>query len=605
MSPHLELWNREGTAMRARADGVVGRRIGAIGLGLALLALGAATPARAGEEIPEAAGWVAADALAYLEVVRPEALLDRATSPEIRELIAAVPGLEEQLQNQQLRELKSVADVLAAQLGVELEPALRDLTADGLILAVEGEKKVERVVLIVDPRDADLLRRAHEKLVTLARADAQAKGKPDPVKESSYRDIPVFSVSEQEAHAIVEDRLVIANGTDALKSIIDRAQQGESASSIADDPTWRARREAIGHDAVAFAFAKLDRLRAIDPEAYGGEKPDAGATFLLGAWYQALRESEWASATFTWTGERLAAELTLPTPPSGFSDAFARFRPEAGQGADPLIQVPGTLLSVSLWRDFAAIWEVRQEIFPPEAQQNLAQLDSFAGTFFGGRDFGSGVLGSLDRHYRLVIANQDYESMDPAPDVKLPGFALLVGLKLDDEEFVIGLVNLGAAQQKAPPLLLGSETVGDVTIATASFVPPKAADEGKAAPIDTRYNFSPSSAQVGDTFILGSSLGLTRKLVEALQSSNSTEPDPADATLLAEADGDALARLVTLNRERLAMNTMLEKGSSRTAAEAEMDLLARLLRYLHHGRLTVEDRPEGVRLSIEFQLSGK
>jgi len=110
----------------------------------------------------------------------------------------------------------------------------------------------------------------------------------------------------------------------------------------------------------------------------------------------------------------------------------------------------------------AAIWEASEDLFAPEVAQNLAKLDTFAGQFFGGRDFGSGVLGALDPHWCLVVAHQDYAGLVPAPDVKLPGFALIAGLNPDDADFsqrlkvafqsFVGLSNLNAAQKSAPPL---------------------------------------------------------------------------------------------------------------------------------------------------------
>jgi hypothetical protein len=601
--------DREGIAMGARAARVGWRGAWTVGVLLGLAGFGIAARA---DEPRAAAAWVAPDALAYLEILRPEALLDRATGPKVRELIAAVPGLDEQLKGKQLQELRAVANLLASQLGVELDEAVRDLAADGLAVAVEGKEKVERIVLIVTPRKPELLARAHERLLAMARGDAKSKGKPDPVAESDHRGVTTYSVSPQEAHAIVRDRLVIANGPEALRAVLDRIESG-GPDSLASDSNFRARREAAPSDALAFAFARPARLRAIDPKSYGGETPDAGATFILGAWYDSLRNAEWASATLTWTDSRLAADLFLPPPASGYSDAFARYRPPSGQGAAPTIHVPGSILTVSLWRDLSAIWEVRQDIFPPEAQQNLAQLDTLAGTFFGGRDFGTGVLGSIGHDWRLVIANQDYAAMSPSPDTKLPGFALIVGLKPGDDEFsdrlkaafqsFIGLVNLGAAQEKAPPLMLGMERVGDVTIATSKYLAPKPPADGEPdEPVDGRYNFSFSSAQVGDTFFLASNVELARELVRALQS-GAPGPGGGDSTLVAEADGDALAALVEVNRERLAMNNMLEKGNARPAAEAQIDLLARLLRYLHRGRLSVADRPDGAHLTVEFDLS--
>jgi hypothetical protein len=75
-----------------------------------------------------------------------------------------------------------------------------------------------------------------------------------------------------------------------------------------------------------------------------------------------------------------------------------------------------------------------------------------------------------------------------------------------------------------------------------------------------------------------------------------------DATLLMTADGPALAGLVELNRERLILQTMLDQGKDRDAAERDVATLAALLRYLGRGELRLEDRAEASTLSLEFDL---
>ena len=57
-----------------------------------------------------------------------------------------------------------------------------------------------------------------------------------------------------------------------------------------------------------------------------------------------------------------------------------------------------------------------------------------------------------------------------------------------------------------------------------------------------------------------------------------------------------------LNRDRLVMQSMLEKGHDKDQAEAEVDMLASLLRYLGHGRLSIQDREDATRVGLEFSL---
>ena len=433
-------------------------------LSLCVLALVASMSVSARADVSAGpSNWLSNQTFAYAEIVQPARLVDQITSEKVGRLLKAVPGLESALDRKEVHELLMVADLISSELDLSTEDAVRALTRGGIVLAVEGERSPERIYLIVTPENPSVLEKAHQRLLELARTDAKQKGKPDPVKEKSYEGVTAFSVSNKEAHAIIQGRLVIANGGDSLKTLIDRVQdRAKDFEPLSKNAAWSAQRNGLDADAAAFAFVRLDTLRTIDPKkfSFGADKPDAGGTFLLGYWLELLRKGDWISSSVTWTDARLAATLNLPVPDKGVSDAIATFRPSNHQGAPGLVHPPGTILSVGLWRDLEAIWEVRDQLLPPEAVQKLAGLDSFAGQFFGGRDFGTGVLGSLGNDWRFIVANQDYASMSPSPDVKLPGFAILISLKPGDEEFAVrlqaafqsfvGLVNLAPPRRRRP-----------------------------------------------------------------------------------------------------------------------------------------------------------
>jgi hypothetical protein len=70
-----------------------------------------------------------------------------------------------------------------------------------------------------------------------------------------------------------------------------------------------------------------------------------------------------------------------------------------------------------------------------------------------------------------------------------------------------------------------------------------------------------------------------------------------------EADGGELARLLELNRARLAMQLMLSRGETKEKSEAFVDSGLALLRYLGMGRMTVCDEPGATSVKLSFKLS--
>jgi hypothetical protein len=554
------------------------------------------------------ATWADADsAILYAEISRPAEVLDRLTSDRVGRLVQVVPAARKALEGKQLRELRQVAKFVAVALDTTPLEGVRTLTGGGATLIVEGETKPDRVYLIVKPTDPAFLERAHNKLVELARADAEGKGDPDPVKEGDYKGFHGYSIAKNEAHAIIDGRLIIASGNEAMKTLIDRMTDPSALKAkLSDDATWKARRDAAGKDATGWAYVRMDRLREIDPNAYAPERIDAGALFIFGPWAEAVRHGDWAGLTLRWTDDALAADLALNRPEKGYSEAMAGFIPPKGRGAVAPLNPPNMVASATLWRDLTSIWDRRADIFPPEQQAGLAQLDTTAGTFFGGRDFGSGVLGALGHQWRLVATLQDETKLDPKPDLVLPAFALVLDLSAEDPDFAvrlqaafqsfIGLANLGAAQTKAPPLMLGSEDFNGLRIATAKYLPAK--DRDPSDPVHERHNFTPSAVQVGDHFVLSSTLGLAKDLATELKN----PPKAGADTLLMNADGAALAKLIDQNRERLVQQNILEKGNSREAAEGEIGLLEALATYLGQGSLTAAETDAGPTFHLKFKL---
>ena len=300
-------------------------------------------------------------------------------------------------------------------------------------------------------------------------------------------------------------------------------------------------------------------------------------------------------------------------PKAGRPSTLKGYVPGPGKGTAPLIQPPGTIASLSLWRDWATIWEARADLFSPEVVQGFAQLDTIAGQFFGAQEFGPDVLGSFGPHWRLVVARQDDASLKLRPDVKLPAIAVIADLNDADGGFpqrlkaayqtFVSLSNIDAAQKKAQPLELGSEEVLGVTLATSRYMAPRGMSASDKA-VDTRYNFSPASAQVGHYFILSSSVGLARDLIKQLKpiAAAPNSPTQGEETLAVEADGVELAQLLELNRARLVTRNMLNQGETKQGAERQVELVLTLLRYLGHGRLTVHDDPAATHVEARFQL---
>jgi hypothetical protein len=598
--------------------------------GLLAIALASFAPrvcAGAGETtVTDPVRSIAGDAAVCLEVPRPERLIDLATNPRHQEFLKLVPQYQRLLKSKDFEGLRAVVNVIAAQLDTTWDQGLRELTGRGILAAVEADAGQEpRLYVIVTPKNQKLLARASEILIKLARQDAKDKGKPDPVQASEHKGATIYALGEQKklAYGLVAGRLAISNSVKNLQRWIDRALEssplpGGSAdskkatiASLAEKAEWKTLKGGQDADSLAWALADMSRLRQLDPKRYASDtKPNNGLIFFFGSWLNAFQKAPWITASIRMSKTEFGASLDLPMPKEGRPPAYKGYVPGSGNGAAPLIKTPGTIASLSVWRDLETFWESRADLFPPETVQGFAQLDTLAGQFFGGREFGTDVLGPFDPHWRLVVAQQDYGALKPQPDVKYPAFALVGELDATDSDFgdkfrvafqaIIGISNVDGNGKKAAALELGSEEVEGIKISTARYIVPQKASTASETP-NPRYNFTPATAQVGKYLIFSSSVGLARDLVKELKGRGSA--DAASETAVLEANGPELARLLEINRNRLAMQLMLNRGETKEKAASQVELGLALLRDLGQGRLVIRDDPSVTRLQLKFQFS--
>jgi hypothetical protein len=505
--------------------------------------------------------------------------------------------------------------MVAGQLHTTWDRALRDLTGGGIVATVSADPgKDPRLELVVTARDPKLLERLNEVFLKMTREDAKKKKTPEPVKTTDYRGTVLHVVGGEKAvaYAIVSGRLAAANSTKGLERLVDRLRSNAPASTTPAREGSAARDDA---HTILRGHVDLERLKKLDPKKFTlPDRPNPGIVFLVGSWYESLKQARAIDATIRWSETELAASVDLGLPKNARPASVQGFVPGPEQGTLPALRPAGTIASLSLWRDWAAIWESRADLLPPETVQGLAQFDTLAGQFFGGREFGEDVLGAFDPHWRLVVVQQDYASLKPAPDVKHPAFAIVAELNGSQEDFaarikvafqsIMAIANVESAQKKGPVFELGSEEVDGIKIATTKYLVPRR-EPYASEPGATRYNYSPSIAQVGRYVVFSSSTGLARSLVKELKATPAPGPDRKDqaATFTVEADGPELARLLEQNRSRMVMQTMLGQGETKPDAERRVALILDMFRYLGHGRLVVADTVDRTRLELKLDLS--
>jgi hypothetical protein len=283
------------------------------------------------------------------------------------------------------------------------------------------------------------------------------------------------------------------------------------------------------------------------------------------------------------------------------------FASDTGKATLGTLTPSGTILSLNTWRDLAALWQAREELFDERIVAGFTQADTQLGLFFSSRDFGPEVLGELQPAAQFIVARQQFAPQQPVPSLKLPAMALVVGMKHPDQfatellvayQKIVGITNIAGGQQGQPSLLLSSEQFEGVTISKAEYLQKEFA-AGDKVPIN--YNFSPSCARVGDTFVFGSTADIVRHVIVELKKTP-TSPPTAENTRIA-IDTTTLSAILDDNRELLISQNMLNEGHDRDQAEQAIEAVFALLRVVTGGELRLVSRPDSLVLEAAVEIS--
>ena len=472
----------------------------------------------------------------------------------MKRAVTGSPAYAAIIANPQTQEMLNVVKYFENQQQADLPTLLRKLTGGGVTIALCPQ---ETVLMIVEAEDAELLRSVHEFSLMAAKSEAQKQNDPDRVKSADYRGITGWRFAPNEAHAIVDNRLLIANRPEAIKAVLDR-RANEGGKSLADSAAYQAARKAAGEETLACAYldmATLKQLPNVQKGLSGDENPLG--VLLVAPLLAALRESNWLSAGLKVEGDTVALAFNTEAgavpadTPAGFAT------PREPNGMLPNLAVPRQIAGASMYRDLHAFYAAKDQLFPNRTS-GIIFFENMMGIFFTGRDLTEEVLAETLPDMRIVVAEQKYDEKFGTPEVQFPAFAIVLRLR-DPEKFrpvaeeawqkAIGLVNFTRGQQALPGLIIDRPTHEGERYTVAGFGPPTEADKSAT---DIRFNFQPALAMPGPYLIISSTAELAKDLIAAVkqEEQEGAKPLPQTHTSI-EMQGKQLASILRANREKM------------------------------------------------------
>jgi len=537
-----------------------------------------------------------AGAIAYVEVHglagAVDALLDSPLGKKARENPLAAAFWE----GPQGRKLATAESVLKTLTGYDLRGALRAFAGRELALAAYPGPKGPPTYVVATRLSPEAAPKA-QAFLAAAGLFARAQAPPEEGR-------PLLFDFGGSLFSFVDGDLWVS-GTDRARVVALRDGGGEMLGAS----EWFAGARGL-LDAGVDAFALLDLRPFAEKLRAGAKAKDLGQALFLGALPAYLPDAPYAALALTARGGALDVAARIPAPKGVPAEVATCF---GGELAPLPFALPErTVALLRFRRDLRAIWEHRDALLAEAGVAQTIEFETNFGTLTAGMSFVDDFLPRLGPEVTILATRAEYAAGVPAPSVRLPQFALLFPMK-DAETMwpelrqaflqTMSLVNLGAMQSQGRAFRIGAETHKGVEIQTATYRPPEPAEMEGQTGLPIRYNFSPSAAMVHGCFVIGSTTGIVREIVDA-QGRPGTPAQGVNAGFWIE--GRDSAQLLRENREAFVSQAMLEEGKPRATAEMQLDLALEIARHVLAASLVVEEGRDavGLRLHVAFDAQG-
>ena len=538
----------------------------------------------------------------YVEIGQPQAVVEKLIDHPLREKIATLAAVKQELNAPGMKQLRIGLAFLEARVGEKWLPAVKQLTQGGLFLG--ADLATESFGLAFHSNDEALLKKTAGEVLGF-------------LKQQVGNDAYEIKTFRKGKLAFLDGLIVgrfgkwflISNQETFIRQMVNNLRDGMERGKVLPETmaSSQAFKEAKSKQSSAgdlWAWVDLQVLRAA-PDAdtlFAGRTDNPAIELLFGGVLEALEDAEFVSGDFGFDNQKLTLHVSLPFDGQSIRETREFYFGNQALGqAPPLIEVPDLLGQVVTYRDLGRWWLAKEELFPENVIADLSLTESQLSTFFGGADFGEDILGALQPGLLLVAKEQNYTA-GVNPDIKLPAFALIGRLQNPQRETrfrisfnsFITLLNLSEN---------GNMTQFDVQtmkqknyrVTSANYLLEDDADEGLI-----QYNFSPSIAFQDDYMIISSTEDFAHELAEATRKLDSKES--SDSNTVVVLDSAAIKKQLTLNREVLVAQSMMGNAKSRAEATAEFDLVLAIMQYAKQAKLNYRVKPRGMELTLQVDL---
>ncbi len=520
-----------------------------------------------------------------VQIDSPRALVEKIYGHDVVRELLKIDAVAALFDSTKVRHLLQLMGYFEKNLGHERNELLDRLAGGGVVLAGHFSGKEPALLLVVQAKDDKLLNR----FVQLARkvldqelARQEAKEK---VRLARYRQVETMSLGTQFHVAQVGGALLFSNAAAALKDAIDLYLDGDKNSIRHLAGFMEARKQLPGAPLV-WTWGNLEPLHKNSNFKNGLDaiRLNPVTLAIVGGVADVLQRSPYVCAALTMEGKNLHARVVLPRGKSGMSPHLAAmFLPEDGRGSLPMLEPPRVLSCTSYYFDLSKLWDNRATILGKDATGKLDEFEKQAGKYLGTLKL-STLFKQVGRYHRIVTVQPEKSPYKIQPAVPTSAYAVVLDMR--DPAFAKSMGTILRAAALAGTfqygLRLSEEKHGEHNL-VAYYFPENRKVEGDQ--FNVRFNFSPCFSQVGNQFVISSTVELGRDLIDCLVKENLKESSPVSNRTQLYATG--LAANLRANQDQLLTQAILSQALPAKAAKKQLDDVLRLVERSGHWQFEV------------------
>lgn len=546
------------------------------------------------------------DATVVLKVEKPRALVEAVRSLDAYREYEALPQVKDALESTTARRFFQFLALAEEKLG-EKWPALLDSVAGGGVAvgAVAGGENAP-ALLVVQGTDETKSSAAYKLMVDLIAAEFARLSPPGTTlkpETGTAMGAEMIKVGEDFFAAHAKGTILVANRKAALEKGLALLAGEKGAESVLANPGVPAGRKLIGGDPMGWFW--FDLKKAKEDKAFSDfletARTQGFLLFVLGSTTDAVRRADSVAGGLFQTNSGFKLSVKLPAKRADLPAVMALHAPLKGEthGSLPFLEPPGVLVSHSMYLDVAAFWKQRKTALGEQELKDLEAFEKQISSVLPNTTLG-GVIEASGPHHRLVLVERGANQYKTVPDFPLPEMAVVSSMR--DPKFgkdVLAAVRtfalVGSLQYG---LALKEEKHDGIDLLTYRFPDGKSLPED---PTNIRYNFVPSFAVVGESFVMASSPRLLKDLIPELKKPiDETKCSPA--VWRAQGYGSGAAAAVKARPEAAITDSVLSQGVGLDEAKKQLDQLAALLGKLGTVGVTIDHGEKAFTFEVDWQL---